>query len=155
MRHSLIRALIALSFISACTSPAPIVTDRTLPLGMIKIEATGSQDTSTRQIREGLLLRAAQATLDKGASHFVIADEVRGTRQVRKDTSRDFGIAPSFKILETSTRERMDLASAPVNYETVPQPFGTLTIEVFNTPPDSEPRTIYDAATVLSLSQHN
>lgn len=150
---SLSRSLVILTVVSACAAPPPEVTVRPLSFGMIKIEAAGFRNTSTRLIREGLLLHAAQATLDKGATYFVIADEVHGTRQVRKGANKDFGIAPSYTILETSTRERMDLAPDAENYETVPQPFGAITIELFDLRPLDDPRPVYEAETVLSLAQ--
>jgi len=154
-KHQTMKPAVLLSVcaaLSACATPPPEVSERPLSRGFVKIEATGNRATETREIREVMLIQAARATVERGSVFFIIADEVRGASHVPKQRNSDHGIAPSFGVLETSTRQPIDLGPDPVSVETKPQPFGSFTIEVFDQRPSNMIRTVYDAAAVLTLA---
>jgi hypothetical protein len=144
-------ALGACLMAAGCAQPLPQVSSRDLSMGFIKIEVEGPATSGKKDLRAMALERAAQRTIDRSAAYFIIADEVYGTRYKAARGGNDFGVAPSYGVLETSTQDRLDMGINPDTLKTVPHRFVDMTIETFRRKPDGETDSVFDAGLLLSL----
>ncbi len=138
--------------LTGCAQPPPQVSSRDLSMGLIKVEVEGAENAATKDLRAAALEMAARRTIEKQAAYFVIADELHGTRYKTAQSGDDFGVAPSYSVLDTSTRERMDMGRDPDSVKTVVRPFVGMTIETFRRKPSDPDKPVFDARLLLSLA---